>query len=491
MSDGLERVTSPSDDSVSSLLEDAGRRARHYLAEVRGRAVAPSEEAVAALARFDEPLGGAPTDAEAVLALLDEVGSPGTVASTGGRYFGFVTGGALPASVAASWLAATWDQNASFHVMSPTAAMLERVALRWVCDLLRLPGDAAGAITSGATMANLTGLAAARHAVLHRHGWDVERDGLSGAPPLQIVVGDEVHVSVLKALGLLGLGRGRVVRVPVDAQGRIREEALPRLDDRTIVCVQAGNVNTGAIDPPGVIARAKSAGAWVHADGAFGLWAAASPRYAHLTAGYDAADSWATDGHKWPNVGYDCGVAFVRREADLRQAMTVTAAYLAPGDHREPSNYTPEFSRRARGVELWAALKSLGRSGMAGLVDRTCEHARRFAAGLREAGYEVLNEVVINQVLVSFGQPEVTDAVVRELQREGTCWCGGTVWQGRTAMRISVSSWATTAEDVERSLETMCRVARLVTDSRRRADAATRSLNPDPGHTRPTNAEAL
>jgi glutamate/tyrosine decarboxylase-like PLP-dependent enzyme len=473
MSNRLERVTPPSDASTSALLEDAARRAQRYLAEVTGRAVAPSHEAVAALARFDEPLADQPADAQAVVALLDDVGSPATVASTGGRYFGFVTGGALPASVAASWVAATWDQNAAFHVMSPTAAMLEGVALRWVRDLLRLPGDAAGAITSGATMANLTGLAAARHAVLHRHGWDVERDGLFGAPPLQIVVGDEVHVSVLKALSLLGLGRGRVVRVPVDAQGRMRDEALPMLDDRTIVCVQAGNVNTGAFDPPGVIARAKAEGAWVHADGAFGLWAAASPRYAHLTAGYDAADSWSTDGHKWPNVGYDCGVAFVRREADLRQAMTVTAAYLAPSDHREPSNYTPEFSRRAHGVELWAALKSLGQSGVADLVERTCAHARRFAEGLRAAGYEVLNEVVINQVLVSFGQPEVTRAVIHELQREGTCWCGGTEWQGHTAMRISVSSWATTDEDVERSLEAMCRVARMATEARRRADPAT------------------
>lgn len=473
MANRPEHVTLPTDTSTSTLLEDAARRARHYLAEVSARAVAPSDEAVAALVRFDEPLADQPLAAEAVLAVLDDVGSPATVASTGGRYFGFVTGGALPASVAASWLAAAWDQNAAFRVMSPTAAMLEDVALRWVRDLLRLPCDAAGAITSGATMANLTGLAAARHALLRRQGWDVESEGLFGAPSLTVVVGDEVHVSVLKALSLLGLGRGRVMRVPVDAQGRMRDDALPRLDDRTIVCVQAGNVNTGAFDPSGVIARAKAEGAWVHADGAFGLWAAASPRYAHLTAGYDAADSWSTDGHKWPNVGYDCGVAFVRREADLRSAMTVTAAYLTPSDHREPSNYTPEFSRRAHGIELWAALKSLGQSGVADLVERTCGHARRFADGLRAAGYDVLNEVAINQVLVSFGQPEVTRAVIRELQREGTCWCGGTQWQGHTAMRISVSSWATTEEDVERSLEAMCRVARMATQALRQADPAT------------------
>jgi glutamate/tyrosine decarboxylase-like PLP-dependent enzyme len=277
---------------------------------------------------------------------------------------------------------------------------------------------------------------------------------------LTVVVGEEVHVSLLKALGMLGLGRRRVHRVPVDGQGRMRVDALPELNNRTIVCTQAGNVNTGSFDPAGEIClRAQDRGAWVHVDGAFGIWAAVSPLYRHLTGGFEQADSWATDGHKWPNVGYDCGIALVRDGRALRQAMTVSAAYLATSQQREPSHYTPESSRRARGVELWAALRFLGRQGLAELIERTCGHAQRFAAGLRDAGYEILNDVVINQVLVSFGAPEVTRAVIEKVQGEGTCWCGGTQWQGRTAMRISVSSWATTDQDVETSLAAIQRVA--------------------------------
>ena len=337
--------------------------------------------------------------------------------------------------------------------MSPVAAACEDVALAWSRDILGLPAESGGALVTGATMANVTGLAAARHALLERAGWDVENDGLFGAPPLTVVVGDEVHVSLLKALGLVGLGRQRVHRVPVDGQGRMRADALPALDSRTILCIQAGNVNTGAFDPAEELcARARDAGAWVHVDGAFGLWAAASPRYRHLTNGCSLADSWATDGHKWPNVGYDCGLALVRDAGALRSAMGMSAAYLAPGAQREPSQFTPEMSRRARGVELWATLRSLGRDGLAQLIERTCDHARQFANGLRESGFEILNDVVINQVLVSFGSAEKTAAVIERVQQDGTCWCGGTVWQGRTAMRISVSSWATTEEDVAASL---------------------------------------
>ena len=309
-------------------------------------------------------------------------------------------------------------------------------------------------------MANFTGLAAARHALLERAGWDVENDGLFGAPPLTVVVGEEVHVSLLKALGLLGLGRRRVVRVPVDGQGRMRADALPPLHARTIVCMQAGNVNTGAFDPAAEICRAAGdAGAWVHVDGAFGLFAAMSPRYRYLTAGFAGADSWAADAHKWPNAGYDCGLAFVRDAGALRATMAMTAAYLPEGALREPCHYTPEMSRRARGVELWAVMRGMGRRGMAELIERTCAHARRFAEGLREAGFEVLNDVVINQVLVSFGTPERTMDVLARLQEEGVCWCGETKWQGRVAMRISVSSWATSAEDVETSLAAMIRAA--------------------------------
>jgi glutamate/tyrosine decarboxylase-like PLP-dependent enzyme len=336
------------------------------------------------------------------------------------------------------------------------------VALGWLLDLFKLPGESGGAFVTGATMANFSALAAARHALLRREGWDVEADGLFGAPELTVVVGEEAHPTLFKSLGLLGLGRRRVVRVPVDSQGRMRADALPELSGPTVVCAQAGNVNTGAFDPlPEICARAHEAGAWVHVDGAFGLWAAAAPSRAHLAEGLSEADSCATDFHKWLNVPYDSGVAFVRDADALRSAMAVTAEYLpTESPYRNPSDYTPELSRRARGVEVWAALRSLGRAGVAEMVERNCRQARRFAEGLSAAGFEVLNEVALNQVLVSFGDAATTGRVISEIQSDGTCWCGGTIWQGRTAMRISVSSWATTDEDVERSLEAILRIAR-------------------------------
>jgi glutamate/tyrosine decarboxylase-like PLP-dependent enzyme len=311
-------------------------------------------------------------------------------------------------------------------------------------------------------MANFSGLAAGRHAVLRSVGWDVEEQGLAGSPPITVVVGEEVHASVLKAISMLGLGRGRVVRVPVDGQGRIRAEAMPPTSGPTIVCLQAGNVNSGAFDPLGEVARrARKEGAWVHVDGAFGIWAAVAPRRRHLTEGLDAADSWATDGHKWLNVPYDSGMVFVRSPDDLRAAMSTgpAAPYLIQSGQREPSHFTPEISRRARGVEAWAAIRSLGRQGLADLVERTCQHATRIADGLRGAGYEVLNEVELNQVLVAFGDDATTARVIAAVQADGTCWCGGTRWHGRSAMRVSVSSWATTVEDVDRSLEAILRVA--------------------------------
>jgi glutamate/tyrosine decarboxylase-like PLP-dependent enzyme len=397
------------------------------------------------------------------LAFLDRYGSPATVASAGSRYFGFVIGGSLPAALAANWLAAAWDQNAALIAASPAAAAIEQVALRWLLDVLLLPADCGGAFATGATMANFTALAAARHALLDRAGWDVEEQGMFGAPPITVVVGEEVHASLVKALGMLGLGRSRLVKVAVDDQGRMRPDALPPLSGPTIVCIQAGNVNTGAFDPASELAAAAHAqGAWVHVDGAFGLWALAAPGRRHLAAGVADADSWATDAHKWLNVPYDSGLAFVRDSTALRAAMGVSAAYLIESDTREPSHYTPELSRRARGVEVWAALRSLGLAGIADLVERTCRHAARFAQGLSAAGYDVLNDVDLNQVLVSFGDADVTRRVVAGVQSDGTCWCGGTVWQGHTAMRISVSSWATTEADVDRSLAAMLRVAAQV-----------------------------
>jgi glutamate/tyrosine decarboxylase-like PLP-dependent enzyme len=443
------------------LLADAARRARRYLADLPARPVAPSAQALADLERLGGVLPAAPSEAADVLARLDDIVSPATMAMAGPRFFGFVIGGALPVTVAASWLATAWDQNTGLYPSTPGTSELETVALRWLLDLLDLPRDAAGSFVTGATVANLTALAAARHRVLADVGWSVEADGLFGAPPITVIVGADAHTTLFKALGVLGLGRSRVMRVPVDEQGRMRADALPRIAGPTILCLQAGNVNSGACDPfTDLIPRARDAGAWVHVDGAFGLWARASKSCSAQVRGLELAHSWATDAHKWLNVPYDSGLAFVRDAAALRAAMAVTAEYLPTSPQRNPSDYTPELSRRARGVEIWAALASLGRSGVADLVDRCCRHARRFASGLAAAGHEILNEVVLNQVLVSFGSPERTRAVIEALQQDGTCWAGVTVWQQRTAMRISVCSWATTDADVERSLAAMLRIAR-------------------------------
>lgn len=449
---------------MKKLLESTTARALRYFETLPERSVAPTTEAVAALKGFMEPLSDEPTDPELVLQQLDEFGSPATMAQAGPRFFGFVTGGSLPATVAANWLATAWDQNCGMYNETPATSLLEQIALGWLLEVLHLPLECGGAFVTGATMANFTALAAARHAVLARAGWNVEADGLFGAPPVTVVVGEEVHVSLIKALGLLGFGRSRVVKVPVDGQGRMRADALPALSGPAIVCLQAGNVNTGACDPfSEICAAAHAAGAWVHVDGAFGLWAAAAPSLAHLTAGVAEADSWATDAHKWLNVPYDSGLAFVRDTEALRAAMAVTAAYLpATTTLRNPFDYTPELSRRARGVEVWAALRSLGRSGLAEMIEQTCRHARRFAAGFEAAGFKVLNEVALNQVLVSFGEAETTRQVIAAVQAEGVCWFGGTVWQGHTAARVSVSSWATTEADVERSLAAIVRVAQRV-----------------------------
>jgi glutamate/tyrosine decarboxylase-like PLP-dependent enzyme len=456
---------------MAALLEDATRRATRYLDSLGDRPVVPSLEAVRRLAALDEPLPREPTDPARVLALLDDLVSPATMAMAGPRFFGFVIGGALPATLAANWLASAWDQNAVFAKVTPGVSMLEEVALRWLVDFLGLPGATQGSFVTGATVANFTALAAARHEVLARVGWNVEADGLFGAPPITVVIGDEAHPTLLKSLGLLGLGRSRLLRVPTDGQGRMSAGDFPKLSGPAVVCLQAGNINTGAFDPfDEVIPRAHEAGAWVHVDGAFGLWALGVPSLRRLAMGMETADSWATDAHKWLNVPYDSGLAFVRTPGALPAAMAITAEYLPAGDsRRSPSDFTPELSRRARGVEVWAAMRSLGRSGLVEMFERNCRQARRFAEALSAAGYEILNNVVLNQVLVSFGAPEVTERVIEDLQAEGTCWCGGSRWHGRTVMRISVCSWATTDADVERSIDAMLRVAGRVT-SRRRAD---------------------
>lgn len=448
---------------MKDLLKNTAQRAIKYREEIIERSVAPSTKAIARLTEFDLPFPDNPVNPEQVIKMLDEIGSPATIGISGGRFFGFVIGGSLPASVAAGWLSTAWDQNAGLFVGSPVGVVLEEVCLKWLIQIFDLPSESGGAFVTGATMANFTALSAARHSILKNIGWDVEAKGLFNAPLVTVIVSEESHPTLFRGLGLLGLGRERVIRVPVDNQGRMDLNNFPRVNGPTIVCTQAGNVNTGSFDPIKEICEiAHASNAWVHVDGAFGLWASAVPSKRYLTEGINLADSWATDAHKWLNVPYDSGLAFVKDSESLRSAMSLTAAYLPQGDHREPSQFSPELSRRSRGIEVWAALYSLGRSGLADLIDRTCKHANIFAEGLNAAGFEILNDIVINQVLVSFGSPEETNKVIKEIQNDGTCWCGGTVWQGKTAMRISICSWATTAEDVNKSLKAMIRIANKV-----------------------------
>lgn len=442
---------------MTDLLKHTAGIAQQYLENLPQREVFPTQNALDALAQFDEPLPNEPTDPQGVINMLAEVGGPATVATAGQRYFGFVTGAALPVTVAANWLAAAWDQNAAVRVMSPVGAKLEDVSLEWLKDLFGLPASTGGGFVTGATAANFTAMVAARHALLARAGWNVEADGLFGAPELRVVTTDEVHTSMLKALSMVGFGFKRIERVPTDSQGRMIAEELPELDERTIVCLQVGNVNTGSSDPVrATCEKAHDAGAWVHVDGAFGLWAAASPEQQHLVDGLGLADSWATDGHKWLNVPYDSGLVFVRDPLHLQAAMTLKeAVYIIQGEEREPYSFTPEMSRRARGIEIWAALKALGRQGVADLVSRHCRQAQRFADGLREAGIEVLNDVELNQVLVKFGNADTTAQVIKVMQEERVMWAGNTTWQGHAAMRISVSGWGTTDEDIDRSLQSL------------------------------------
>ena len=409
------------------------------------------------LAGLDRPLPEHGEDPVAVVERLAAAIGPAAVASPGGRYFGFVTGGALPAAVAADWLVSAWDQNAGLRATSPAAAALEDVAERWVLDALGLPRTAAVGFTTGATMGNFVGLVAARHAVLASAGWDVEADGLQGAPPIRVIVGEQVHASLLKALRLAGFGTGRLTRVPADDQGAMRAEALAQAladgDGPGIVCAQAGEVNSGASDPLAeIVAAAREHGAWVHVDGAFGLWAAASPRLRHLVAGFEGADSWSVDGHKWLNVPYDSGLAIVADPDTHRASLTSAAGYLGEHSAREPYEHVPEMSRRNRAVPVYAALASLGRDGLAELVERCCALARRVATAIEALdGAEVLNDVVLNQVLIRFGDDDATTrAVVAAVQESGEAWLGATVWRGRAAARVSISSWATAESDVDR-----------------------------------------
>jgi glutamate/tyrosine decarboxylase-like PLP-dependent enzyme len=441
-------------DPVPGVLDTAYHAALEYLAGILGRRVSPHPDAVAALADFDIELPDGPRNPVEVITQLHRLGSPATTASAGGRFFGLVVGATLPAALGARVLTSAWDQVVFNDLTSPVACALERITARWITDVLGLPGESHVSYVTGATMGNFAALAAARDALLRRAGHDALKDGLWNAPRLRVVTGDEAHVTVVKALTLLGFGHAQIVRVPTDDQGRIRPEALPDLDERTILIMQAGNVNSGASDPfDQVIPLARGAGAWVHVDGAFGLWAAASPAHRGAMAGIEDADSWVADGHKWLNTPYDSGLVIVRDARSLHQVMATQAPYLAAGVTVAPKDMGPEFSRSARAVEVWAALYSLGRQGVAQLIDRTCAHARAFADGLRGLGYTVLNDVTLNQdVAAPPGDPNATGRIAARVQESGECWFGPTVWRGRPAIRISVSGHATTSDDVRRSL---------------------------------------
>ena len=467
-------------DGRSSLLRRTAELAADFLDRLPDRPVASKADLAALRAAIGGPLPEGPSDPEAIVEALARDAESGLVGSAGARFFGFVVGGGVPASLAADWLTSAWDQNAGLYALSPAAAVAEEVAAAWLLHVFGLPADSSVGFTTGATMASFTALAAARHRVLDRVGWNIETDGYVGAPPIAVVTGDEAHVTIFVSLQMLGLGRDRVHRVAADEHGRMRvdalREVLDRIDGPTIVCAQAGNVNTGAFDPlPQIVAAvAERPNAWLHVDGAFGLWAAAVPALRDRVTGLAGADSWTTDAHKWLNVPYDSGIVIVRDAAAHHASMTLGAAYYVEtaGGERDPYNWVPESSRRARGFAVYAALKSLGRSGLAGLVDRCCALARRMADGLRGAeGVTILNDVVLNQVLVRFSPPgggdagatdELTRRVVAAVQADGTCWLGGTTWQGMAAMRISVSNWSTTEADADLSVAAILRSAKAV-----------------------------
>jgi len=459
------------------VLREAFDQARRFLAGLRERPVGGRASLEELRAALGGPLPEEGVDPRRVVEELARGAERGLVASAGPRYFGFVVGGSLPAALGADWLASAWDQNGGLYVLAPAAAVVEDVATTWLLDLLGLPKGCSVGFVTGCQMANYTGLIAARHAVLRREGWDVEEAGLRNAPPVHVVVGAQVHVTVLTALRMLGLGSRDVTRVDADDQGRMRPDALHRvvgaLDGPLIVCAQAGDVNSGAFDPfVEILDLLRGRNAWLHVDGAFGLWAAASPERRHMLKGVEGADSWATDAHKWLNVPYDCGLAIVKDPAAHRAPFAAGAAYLVQtqGPERDPHDFTPEFSRRARGFAVYAALRSLGRRGVADLVERLCLRARQMADRLgRDSDVRILNDVVLNQVLVRFEAPAgdadgFTRAVIARVQRDGTCWLGGTRWRGQQAMRVSVSNWSTTEEDIDRSADAILAAARAESD---------------------------
>jgi len=450
------------------ILDRARTLAATYLSAADARHVGTRVSRNGLRAILGGPFPAESTSAITVIEGLAAAADPGIVATVGPRYFGFVTGGVHPAALAADWLVSAWDQNPCLYVLSPAASVIEDVAASWILEALRFPADASVGFTTGAQMANMTGLAAARHDVLRRAGWDVEAQGLQGAPRVHVIVGAEAHSSIFASLRILGFGTGTIRRAAADQQGRMRPDALAHelraCDGPTIICAQAGHVGTGAFDPfLEITAAARAHGAWVHVDGAFGLWAAASSARRHLVTGIERADSWTTDGHKWLNVPYDCGIVICARSDAHRAAMSQFASYFIRGgdEERNGMDWVPEASRRARAIPVYATLCALGRRGLEELVERCCTLAARMATTLsHEPGIEILNEVVLNQVLVRCG--DQTAAVIARVQEEGVCWVGGTSWEGRDAMRISVSSWRTTEGDIDRSAESIVRAYRGV-----------------------------
>ena len=438
------------------IFEIAYNASREYRDSLPSRPVMPTKEDLQQLQTLHEPLPDDGDDASVVIEKLHQIGSPNTVASTGGRFFGFVVGGALPVSVATNWLASTWDQNAGSWVLSPIAGELEVIAGMWLLELLDLPREAVFGFVTGATMATYSSIAAARSNLLRRQGYSIKKSGLTGAPRLRIVMSEEIHPTNIAALGYAGIGTDQIEYCPVDDQGRIIPSEMPRLDALTIVMVQAGNINSGSFDDfKTVCAKARAAGAWVHVDGAFGLWARTSKVKRHLTDGIELADSWSVDGHKWPNLTQDSAVYFCRDKAAVHDVFGVDATYLMKDANRQPNNFTPELSRRARGIEFWAVLKTLGAKGVASIVDRSCLHAQQFVEGLTQAGYNILNDVVLNQIVFVGDDEGHTRRALQFIQDSGHLWLGPTNWKGQYAMRISIASAATTEEDVKVSIKVM------------------------------------
>src|SRR5215468_1678182 len=465
-----EPISAPSwaePESFSSLLDKARQFAGEYIDSLGQRPVFPTEAALQAINSLNEPLPEASCDPAFVLKQLHEIGSRGAVNQTAGRYFGFVNGGMLPVGLAARWLGDAWDQNTAHYVMSPIDSRLEEICERWIVSLLRLPDETAAGFVSGTTIANFSGLCAGRNELLRRRGWDISRKGLYGAPKIRVVAGAEAHAAVHKSISMLGLGSENVELVPVDDQGRMRADRVPKLHEAALVVTQAGNVNSGAIDPIGKICEhAHASGSWVHVDGAFGLWARVLPSMRKTCEGIEMADSWSLDAHKTLNVPYDSGIILCRHREALMSAFKASASYFQWSEHRDSMNFRPSMSARARVIELWAVLKTLGRQGVRLLIEQLCENARSFARLLSEQGFEIHNDVVFNQVLASCDDDALTRATLQNIQSSGECWCGGSTWHGRAVIRISVCDWATTQKQIERSVRAFVK-ARAMAAGRR------------------------